>query len=196
MAPRAREQSLRPRRLADVVVRPLNFTVRGAMRTATTALAAFTLGSCAVVSHDVTHKPVASQIAGRCFYLAQDTYVINKGGIGVRDILYVPQGRCRAQDGTLSSLCPQTLEQVKAHIPRGTSLRITDVINHAEGESGRCWLVLAQLDAASGVNHSVEIPSCTFARGNENWLTSWNPDNTVDLIAFKPERLAPCGSAP
>jgi len=29
LAPRAREDSVRPRRLSDVVVRPLNFTVRG-----------------------------------------------------------------------------------------------------------------------------------------------------------------------
>jgi hypothetical protein len=28
LAPRAQEDSVRPRRLADVVVRPLNFTVR------------------------------------------------------------------------------------------------------------------------------------------------------------------------
>jgi len=32
LAPRAREDSVRPRRLADVVVRPLNFTVRGTVR--------------------------------------------------------------------------------------------------------------------------------------------------------------------
>ena len=36
LAPRAREGSVRPRRPSGVVVRPLNFTVRGGLRCAFT----------------------------------------------------------------------------------------------------------------------------------------------------------------
>lgn len=149
--------------------------------------------SCAVISHDVTNDPVAARITGKCFMLVEDAYVVNTGGIGVRDTLYVPAKRCRAADGTLNGFC---VASVKARVQRGTKLTITQVSNHADGENGRCWRIFARLDVTTGVDHDVEVPSCLFHGLGAIWVTSWNPNDTSS-IDFKPSRLTACeASAP
>ena len=158
-----------------------------------TILAVIGLAACAVVSHDATNKPVAARVAGKCFQLAQDAYVINSGGIGVRDGLFAPEGRCGAGGGgTIHALC---LGMVKCSVPKGTRLTISQVVNHAEGDNGRCWRIYARLDSAIGVDHDVEIPACPFARLGRPWVTTWDPDQTSS-IEFEPKWLTPCEQAP
>jgi hypothetical protein len=151
-------------------------------------ITAASVTSCAVISHDVTKDPVAARISGRCFALAEDAYVVNTGGIGVRDALYVPDGRCRAPDSTLNAFC---VASVKARVPRGTTLSVTQVVNHADGENGRCWRVFARLDRTVGVDHDVEVPSCWSHTLGPIWVTPSTPSD-ASAIDFRSERLTPC----
>jgi hypothetical protein len=153
------------------------------------------LVSCAMITYDVTKDPIAARIAGQCFTLQRDAYVVNTGGIGTKDRLMIPEGSCRGPDGVLTpnGHCRLT---VKALIPRGSTLTISQVNNHAEGESGRCWLVIARLTPPDTFEGEVVVPTCAYAQYPQKWLNEWNPETTENPLGFKPDRLLPCVSSP
>jgi hypothetical protein len=151
------------------------------------------LASCAVITYDVTRDPIAAQISGRCFALQRDAYVVNTGGIGTKDRLMIPEGTCRGPEGALmpNRLCRLT---TKALIPRGSTLTVLQVKNHAEGESGRCWAVTARLTPSSQFDGEVVVPSCGFSDLPQNWLDAPIPEWTKKPLEFRPDYLLPCQS--
>ena len=162
-------------------------------RTLSLAFVAIAVCACAVVSHDMTKDPIAADVVGRCFELMQDAYVVNTGGIGVRDKLLIPQGQCKNPDSSLSSRCPM---KVKGRLPIGSRVTVVKVTDQAMGESGRCWVVLGVLyGPLSGIG-AVEIPTCPFGRDySEFWLRDWNADASRKSgrgLEFKPQYLQRC----
>ena len=75
------------------------------IRSAVVMLLPYLLPACAVVSHDITADPIAAKIAGQCFELQQDTYLVNTHGWWDKDKLLIPTGVCRNADGGLSNNC-------------------------------------------------------------------------------------------
>jgi hypothetical protein len=80
--------------------------------------------SCAVVSHDVTNDPVASNISGKCFVTQKPLYLIHTGGWGgVRDQLSTSDGTntCRPE-GSYLGVFPKCDVTWKGDVPSGTEL--------------------------------------------------------------------------
>jgi hypothetical protein len=149
------------------------------------------LASCAVITYDVTHDPIAAPISERCFALQLDAYVVNTGGIGTKDRLMIPEGVCRSADGALipNRRCRLT---AKALIPRGSTLTVLKVKNRAVGESGRCWAVTARLTPPSPFAGEIVVPSCGLDDLPQYWLDAPIPEWTKKPLEFKPDYLLPC----
>jgi len=146
-------------------------------------LAAALLGSCAVISHDVTDKAVAAHVVGKCFVLMQDAYVVNRAVIGGNDELFSPQnGAC------LYGTC---FRAVKASVPKGTTLTVTKVVNYAQGDNGRCWRTFARLDNTVQIDHDIELPTCLLGGIQRPWVTTADPSET-DSVEFERKWLTPC----
>jgi hypothetical protein len=159
-------------------------------------VATLTASSCAVVSHDVTNDEVAASISGKCFVLKQAAYIINIGGIGPRDQLLIPTGRCRAPDGTIA-VDRSCRFEVKSHIPVGSTLVVTSVTDKAYGESGRCWDVRARFEDTQLYSGIFKIPTCIFESYSGGWLQQGPPEliyGTGTKLTFRPEKLETCGS--
>lgn len=148
----------------------------------------------AVFDHDATHDPAAAAIAGKCFALQQDAWIVKEHGIPVRYTFFTPTQICTAADGSLSSGLRCYVKQVAA-VPSGTELLVTDVIDKAEGEAGRCWQVFAVLKDERLHQGKVEIPSCSFASMSRLWIRGSNPDTFKGTLAFDAAKLKSCDSS-
>jgi hypothetical protein len=160
-------------------------------------LASCVLVSCvdlAVIDHDATHDPIAAEIAGRCFALQQDVWIVKESLIPVRYTFFIPTQICTAADGTLSSGNHCYVKQLAA-VPRGSELVVTDVIDKAVGESGRCWQVLGVLKDDRLHQGKIEIPSCGFKSIDRPWIRDWIPGNSKGDVVFEANKLKRCDSS-
>ena len=163
------------------------------MKSLIACLAPCVLVSCAVIDHDATHDPIAAEVAGQCFALQQDVWIVKESKIPVRYSFYVPTHICTAADGTLSAGKYCYVKQVAA-VPRGSELVVTDVIDKAMGESGRCWQVFAELKDERPHRGKILIPSCGFNSVDRPWIREWIPDRSKGDVVFEADKLKRCDS--
>jgi hypothetical protein len=161
------------------------------VKTRLACLAACALISCAVTDHDATHDPVAAKIAGQCFALQQDAWIVKASQIPVRYSLFIPTRICTAADGSQSS-GPYCYIKRVATVPKGSQLVVTDVIDKAMGEAGRCWQVLGVLKDDSLHRGKLDIPSCNFNSVDNPWTTAWSPELRKGNVLFDAARLKRC----
>jgi hypothetical protein len=159
------------------------------------------LGSCvltscvdlAVIDHDATHDPIAAEIAGQCFALQQDVWIVKASLIPVRYTFFIPTQLCTAADGTLSSGKHCYVKQLAA-VPKGSELVVTDVIDKAMGEDGRCWQVFGVLKDERLHQGKIDIPSCGFKTMSRPWIREWIPARSKGNVVFEADKLKRCGS--
>jgi hypothetical protein len=80
-----------------------------------------------------------------------------------------------------------------AAVPRGSELVVTDVIDKAMGESGRCWQVFAVLKDERSHRGKILIPSCGSV--DRPWIRQWIPDRSKVDVVFEADKLKRCDSA-
>ena len=166
------------------------------MKSLIACLASCALISCvdfAVIDHDATHDAVAAEIAGQCFALQQDVWIVKESLIPVRYTFFTPTQICTAADGTLSSGGHCYVKQLAA-VPKGSELVVTDVIDKAMGESGRCWQVFGVLKDDRLHQGKIEIPSCGFKTMERPWIRAWIPASSEGNVVFEPDKLKRCDS--
>ena len=153
-------------------------------------LAATVLVSCAVIDRDAIHDPIAAEIAGQCFALQQDVWIVKESIIPVRYSFFIPTQICTAADGTLSSGTHCYIKQLEA-VPRGSELVVTEVIDKAMGESGRCWQVSAALKVDRLHHGNITIPSCSFKSVGRPWI---RVEESKGNVVFEADKLKRCDS--
>lgn len=166
------------------------------MKSLIACLASCALISCvdfAVIDHDATHDAVAAEIAGQCFALQQDVWIVKWSVIPVRYTFFIPTQICTAADGTQSSGNRCYIKRQVA-VPRGSELVVTDVIDKAMGEAGRCWQVLGVLKDDRLHQGKIDIPSCGFKTYDRPWIREWIPGRSVGNVVFEPDKLKRCDS--
>ena len=160
------------------------------------ALACLSLAcaSCAVIDHDATNDPVASNLAGKCFVTQKVLYIAHYAGIqfDVRDELSIRSGSDICHNGDI--FC---LEQPKGDVPAGTEIIVTKVTDKAMGDNGRCWSVQGRFKDGQPGQGDFKIPSCGFDSISGTWLNEWQPGGTHmtgGKLFFKTDALKPCDS--
>jgi hypothetical protein len=91
------------RQKAPLKQRGICVLVEAHVKSLIACLASGVLVSCAVIDHDATHDPIAAEIAGQCFALQQDVWIVKESLIPVRYTFFIPTQICTAPDGALSS---------------------------------------------------------------------------------------------
>lgn len=67
------------------------------------------------------------------------------------------------------SIFGNTRHDIVATVPKGTVITVTRVVDKAEGESGRCWVVYGSILSQSGT--SIQIGACRYAaQGQPMWF--------------------------
>ena len=158
------------------------------MKSLIACLAAGVLVSCAVIDHDATRDPITAEIAGQCFVLQQDVWIVKESLIPVRFSLFIATQICTAADGTQSSGAHCYVKRLGV-VPKGSELVVTDVIDKAMGESGRCWQVSAVLKDDRLHHGKVTIPSCILNSVDSPWI---EVEKTSGNVLFEPNKLKAC----
>lgn len=153
-------------------------------------IALHTVG-CAIISHDRTQEPVASNLAGACFALAQDSVLAKSRGIGSPDLVQAQDTKCFPISGEQPGHC---VYKPKATLGKGARFTVVEITDTAKGETGRCWSVTAKLEEQQQV---VTIPACLY-EGTESpiWLAEPKIPARVSAehpkVQFNPAYAVPC----
>lgn len=182
-----------------------NWSLRRLFRTGSSMAAMLAaLSGCMYMNHDETHAPGMDAVVGRSFITEQDAFLIKDACIDNFDAkhcsqLQVVQGHYYVKDpkapGAGSYLQvkvpadPQALSAAPeaadrfTWVPKGTTLKVVQLLSRSMGQYRRCWVVYATL-ASLPADTVAEIPACY----------QWAPES--EPMWFKAQALPPAPDAP
>lgn len=176
-----------------------------APRSAVALLMGAALHGCTWYVYDATNRPIASNLAGRCFVLREDAILSEHFSYFTAYMLNLPgANECTPQDATPAT---KNEERYKSHglsypaciwvpverVAKGTKFRVTTVTEQPYGGPGRCWKVEVKLISGESSGITSGIPSCHFDFPEaEIWLKMKSSGGYVEPLELSDRIARPC----
>jgi|GEM_PF-1821566 len=149
----------------------MNFTI---LRYAVVLFTGAALHGCTWYVYDATNRPIASNIASKCFALRDDAILLEHFSYFTAYMLNLPgANECTPQEVTPATkdeerYKPRGLRYPKCiwvpvgRIAKETKFKVTTVTEQPYGGTGRCWKVEVTLIAGERAGITAGIPACHF----------------------------------
>lgn len=173
--------------------------------TAVALLIANALGGCTWYVYDATNRPVASNLAGRCFALREDAILSEHFSYFTAYMLNLPGAdECTPQEVTPATRDEERYKSHGLHYPaciwvplerlaKDTRFRVTTVTDQPYGGPGRCWKVEVKLIGGKHNGITSAIPSCRFDfPEGELWLRMKSRNDYVEPLEISKRIATPC----
>jgi hypothetical protein len=175
------------------------------LRSAVFLLTGAVLHGCSWYVYDATNRPIASNIAGRCFALREHAILSEHFSYFTEYMLNLPgANECTPQDVT-----PATNDQERyrsrglhypkciwvpvANIAKETKFRVTTVTEQPYGGPGRCWKVEVTLVTGKSAGITSLIPACHFDfPETELWVRMKSGHEYVEPLELSGRVATPC----
>lgn len=175
------------------------------LRSAVILFASAILYGCSWYDYDATKRPIASNIAGRCFALRENAILSEHFSYFTAYMLNLPGAdECTPQDVTPATKdedrykssglrYPRCIWVPVANIAMGTKFRITTVTEQPYGGPGRCWKVEVTLITGKSAGTTSSIPSCHFDFPQSHvWLRMKSDHEYIEPLELSDRIATPC----
>lgn len=175
------------------------------LRSAVVLFAGVALHGCSWYVYDATNRPIASNIAGRCFALCEDAILSEHFSYFTAYMLNLPgANECTPQDVTPvtkddARYKPSGLEYPKCiwvpveNIAKETKFKVTTVTEQPYGGPGRCWKVEVTLITGGSAGITSGIPACHFDfPESELWIRMKPGHEYVEPLELSDRVARPC----
>jgi hypothetical protein len=175
------------------------------LRSAVVLFAVAALHGCSWYVYDATYRPIASNIAGRCFALSENAilsehfsyftaYMLNLPGANECTPQSVTPATKDAERYKISGLkFPRCIWVPAANIAKETKFRVKTVTDQPYGGPGRCWQVEVTLITGESAGITSRIPSCHFDfPASELWMRMRSGQEYVEPLELSERVARPC----
>jgi hypothetical protein len=175
------------------------------LRAVVVLFAGAALDGCAWYVYDATNRPVASNVAGRCFALRENAILSEHFSYFTAYMLNLPG----ADECTPQGVAPATRNEERykpsglkyprcpwvpiADIPKGTKFTVTTITEQPYGGDGRCWKVEVTLITGTSAGITSGIPACHFDfPASELWVQTKSGHDYVEPLRLSDRVASPC----
>ncbi|CAG4884493.1 protein of unknown function [Georgfuchsia toluolica] len=175
------------------------------LRSAVALLASAALHGCSWYVYEASNRPIASNIAGRCFALRENAilaehfsyftaYMLNLSGANdciPQDVTPTTKDEARYK---LSGLkYPKCIWVPVANVAKETKFKVTTVTEQPHGRSGRCWKVEVTLITGESAGIKSGIPACHLDfTESELWVRMKSGHEYVEPLELSDRVTRPC----
>jgi hypothetical protein len=162
-------------------------------------------GGCSWYVYDATNKPIASNIAGRCFALRENAILSEHFSYFTAYMLNLPgANECTPQDITPATKDEERYKPGWFHLPRciwvpvasianGTKIKVTTVTEQPYGGPGRSWEVEVKLLTGESAGITSRIPASHFDfPESELWLRMKSGHEYIEPLELSDRIVEPC----
>lgn len=178
------------------------------LRATLVLLGAIAVHGCTWYVNDATNRPIASNVAGRCFALRDDAILSEHFSYFTGYMLNVPG----ANDCTPQNVTAATKDEPRykssglnypkciwvpvanvANVAKETKFRVTTVTEQPYGGPGRCWKVEVTFITGKNVGIKSGIPACHFDFAeSELWILMKSEHEYVEPLLLSDRVARPC----
>lgn len=175
------------------------------LRSAIILLTGAALHGCSWYVYDATERPIASNVAGRCFSLRERAILSEHFSYFTAYMLNLPgANECTPQDvmsatGNEERFKPSGLGYPKctwvpvAEIAKEIRFRVKSVTEQPYGGPGRCWKIAVTLINGKNAGITSDIPACHFDfPESELWLRMKSRDQYIEPLELSERVASPC----
>jgi hypothetical protein len=175
------------------------------LRSAVVLFAGAALYGCSWYVYDATNRPIASNIAGRCFALRENAILSEHFSYFTAYMLNLPgANECTPQDVTPATKDEERYKSSGLHYPKciwvpvanvekGTQFKVTTVTDQPYGGPGRCWKVEVTFITGKTAGITSGIPACHFDfPESELWVRMKSGHEYVEPLELSDRVARPC----
>lgn len=175
------------------------------LRSAVVLFTGAALHGCSWYVYDATDRPIASNVAGRCFALRENAilsehfsyftaYMLNlPGANGCTPQHVTPATRNEERYKSSGLKYPKCTWVPVADIAKETKFRVTTVTEQPYGGRGRCWKVEVTLISGKNAGITSGIPACHFDfTESELWVRMKSGHEYIEPLELSDRVARPC----